>query len=48
MKLLKQNGSGILICSAIAGISTILSSFSIGTFNLEIIGAPVFSILIGL
>ena len=48
MKLLKQNGSGILICSAIAGISTILSSFSIGTFNLEIIGAPVFSILIGM
>ena len=38
---------GILLCALIAGIATILSQLKIGSFSLEIIGAPVFSILLG-
>ncbi len=48
MKFFKRNALGILICCIIATVSTILSSFSIGSFSLEIIGAPVFSIIIGM
>lgn len=39
---------GILLCGLIAGIATVLSELKIGSFSLEIIGAPVFSILIGM
>lgn len=48
MTFIKENIPGILVCTAIAGIATLLGSLSIGSFSLEIIGAPVFSILIGM
>lgn len=48
MKFIKQNGLGILLCIGIAAISTFLAKLSIGSFSLEIIGAPVFSILFGM
>ena len=39
---------GILLCACIAGVSTFLSGLSIGSFSLEVIGAPVFSIIFGM
>lgn len=48
MNFLKQNVLGILFCIVIAAVSTVLTNFSIGNFSLEIIGAPVFSILFGM
>lgn len=48
MKFIKQKGLGILLCIVIAGVATILSGFAVGGFALEIVGAPVFSILIGM
>ena len=48
MKFFKEKGLGILFCIIIAGIATFLSGLSIGNFSLEVIGAPVFSILFGM
>lgn len=48
MKFLRKNSIGIIICIIIAGLSTVLSEISIGTFSFEVIGAPVFAILIGM
>ena len=48
MKFLKEKGIGIAFCAVIALIATFLVNFSIGSFSLEIIGAPVFSIIIGM
>lgn len=48
MCFFKNNGLGILLCIVIAGIATALGGLSIGSFSLEIIGAPVFAILIGM
>lgn len=48
MKFLKSKGLGILLCMGIAGIATILAELQIGGFSLEIIGAPVFSIVFGM
>lgn len=48
MQFLKKNSIGIIICAAIAFISSVLAEISIGSFSLEVIGAPVFSILIGM
>lgn len=45
---LKKNLCGILLCAVIAVIATFLSSLKIGGFALELIGAPVMSILFGL
>lgn len=45
---MKDKILGILLCALIAGIATILSGIQIGGFSLEVIGAPVFSILIGM
>lgn len=45
---LKKNLCGILFCAVIAVIATFLSSLKIGGFALELIGAPVMSILFGL
>ena len=39
---------GILLCAVIAGIATLLAGLNIGSFSFEVIGAPVFSILIGM
>lgn len=48
MCFIKKNGLGILGCVLIAGISTFLAGLSIGSFSFEVIGAPVFSIVIGM
>lgn len=48
MNFVKKNGLGILSCVIIAGISTFLAGLSIGSFSFEVIGAPVFSIIIGM
>lgn len=48
MKFLRNNTAGIILCILIAGLSTILSEQNIGSFSLEVIGAPVFAILIGM
>lgn len=39
---------GIIICLIIAIIATILGGLKIGSLNLEIVGAPVFAILMGM
>lgn len=48
MKFISKNGLGILLCAVIAAAAAFLSRLSIGGFSFEIIGAPVFAILIGM
>ncbi|MGN0533340.1 MAG: YeiH family protein [Eubacterium sp.] len=48
MSFIKKNGLGILICAVVAAVSTLLAGLSIGGFSLEVIGAPVFAIVIGM
>ena len=48
MNFLKKNTFGLLLCIVIAGIATFMGGLSIGGFSLEVIGAPVFAILIGM
>lgn len=48
MKMLKNNILGILPCALVAGIATVLARLSIGSFSFEVIGAPVFAIIIGM
>ncbi len=48
MKALKNNAPGIFVCIIIAGISTALAELNIGSFSFEVIGAPVFAIIIGM
>lgn len=48
MRFIKEKGLGILVCALIAGASTFLANQSIGNFSFEVIGAPVFSIIIGM
>lgn len=48
MKLTKKSIPGIVICIVIAAVSTILGKLKIGNASLEVIGAPVFAIIIGM
>lgn len=48
MEFVKKNGYGILSCALIAGISTFLAGLNVGSFSLEVIGAPVFAIIFGM
>lgn len=48
MTFVKKNGFGIIITAVIAMLATVLAGLKIGTFSLEVIGAPVFAILIGM
>lgn len=48
MNTIKEKGPGILLCIVIAALATFLGGLSIGNFSLEVIGAPVFAILIGM
>lgn len=48
MEFVKKKGLGVLTCAIIAGLSTFLATLSIGSFSFEVIGAPVFSIVIGM
>lgn len=48
MKFIKSNGLGILLCACVAGVATFLGGLTVGGFSLEVVGAPVFSILFGM
>ena len=48
MTFAKEKGPGIVLCMVVAYAATLLCNLSIGGFSLEIVGAPVFSILIGM
>ncbi|MBR6529413.1 MAG: YeiH family putative sulfate export transporter [Firmicutes bacterium] len=48
MDFIKTKGPGILIAAFVACVSTFLSGLNFGSFSFEIIGAPVFAILIGM
>ncbi len=48
MNWIKKNSLGIFLCIAIAALSSFLATLNIGSFSLEIIGAPVFAILAGM
>ena len=45
---MKQKICGILLCTLVAGMATFFSGLAIGGFSMEIIGAPVLSILMGM
>ncbi len=47
-KKCKEMIPGILLCVVIAAAATFLSGLQIGSFSLEVVGAPVFAILIGM
>lgn len=48
MNTIKNYAGGIGVCVLIAAAATALASLSVGGFSLEIIGAPVFAILLGM
>lgn len=48
MKAIKEKGLGIVLCIGLAAIATVLANIKIGKVSFEIIGAPVFAILIGM
>ena len=48
MEFIRKNGAGIAVCVGVAAIATGLAGLSIGGFSLEVVGAPVFAILIGM
>lgn len=48
MNFMRHKLPGIMLCTLIAGISTLLASLNAGSFSFEVIGAPVFAILIGM
>lgn len=48
MSFLKKNILGVLPCILVAGISTLLAQLTVGGFSFEVIGAPVFAIIIGM
>ena len=48
MKFIKNNALGILFCAAVAGVATLLSGINIGSFSMDVIGAPVMAIIFGM
>lgn len=48
MDFIKRKGPAVLFAATVAGLSTFLASLHIGSFSFEVIGAPVFAILIGM
>ena len=48
MKLTKKTIPGVLICVAVATVATILAKIRIGNVSFEVVGAPVFAILMGM
>lgn len=48
MEFIKKKALGILPCAIVAAISTVLAKLSVGNFSFEVIGAPVFAIIIGM
>lgn len=48
MKSIKEKAAGIGLCILVAAVSFFLSSLSVGGFSLEVVGAPVFAIVLGM
>ena len=48
MTFIKKNWAGTLLCLAIAAVCWLLATIEIGSFSFDIIGAPVFAILLGM
>ncbi len=48
MKTIKEKGLGFTLCVAMAAVATILGGAKLGEVKLDVIGAPVFAILIGM
>lgn len=48
MRFIRTKGYGIILCVVIATIATMLGGSSIGGIKMDVIGAPVFAILIGM
>lgn len=48
MNFIKKKGLGIGLCIVLAAIATLLCKIQAGSFSFEIIGAPVFGILMGM
>ncbi len=48
MKFTMKSIPGIVLCTVIAAVATFLGAIKIGNVSLEVIGAPVFAILIGM
>ena len=48
MTSLKKKTAGIALCALVAGCATLLSGIDFGSFSMDIIGAPVISILSGM
>ncbi|MDO5399113.1 MAG: putative sulfate exporter family transporter [bacterium] len=48
MKFIKEKSMGIVLCIVIAALATAVSGLRFGSFSLEVVGAPVFSILFGM
>ncbi len=48
MKLTKKQVPGIVLCAVIAACATFLSSVNLGGIPFEVVGAPVFAILLGM
>ena len=48
MKGFEKKIFGIVFCVCIAAVATVLAGVNIGGFSLEVVGAPVFAILIGM
>lgn len=46
--MMRNRVPGILICTFIAAIATILSGLKLGSVSFDVVGAPVFAILIGM
>lgn len=47
-EMMKKKFIGIILCLGIAAIATLLGGLQLGKVNLEIVGAPVFAILLGM
>lgn len=48
MSFAKEKGPGIVLCIVIAAVATFLGGLKIGSVSLEVVGAPVFAILLGM
>lgn len=48
MSFVKEKGPGILLCIVIAAVATFLGGLQLGAVSLEVVGAPVFAILLGM
>ena len=48
MKKIKETAPGIIVSAIVAGIATLLCKISIGSFSVELIGAPIIAIVFGM